>query len=171
MRYNIPRRTHRLVSGPLANIRTASPAVNLGATTASPADYDPSARKTCSSLGEERRPHVNSDLRCHRASNDKATGAGWCLFQPLRGIGRHGPRIPGASREANHVHRSSDEHRAWRDQRRLVASHRLPSGEVALMKRFVISLLRAVAAKISTQVRQPSASARPPTVRPTRKAR
>jgi hypothetical protein len=85
-------------------------------------------------------------------SNDKANGAGWRLFQPQRVIGRHGPGIPGASREANHVHRRSDEHRAWWDQRRLVASHRLPSGEVALMKRFVSSLLRAVAEKISIQV-------------------
>jgi hypothetical protein len=50
------------------------------------------------------------------------------------------PRVSGAAREANHVHRRPDEHRRRRNEHRLVIgpSNRLPSANVALMKGLLI---------------------------------
>jgi hypothetical protein len=53
------------------------------------------------------------------------------------------PGISGAAGVANHVHRRPDEHRRRWDQHGLVirSSHRLPSGDVAVLKRLMIHVL------------------------------
>ena len=87
--------------------------------------------------------------------SDDVLGCRWGSFPTDWIIGNRSPRIPCASRETDNVHRRPDEHRGRWDQHRLVVhpSHRLPSCEVALVKRFVIPLRRVAAKKINAQVR------------------